>query len=86
MLSLFEIDLYSFTLIVTEYENTLLTFLIKNKPIWASFDTNTGELFGTPTAENIGTYVMIGISVNDGVYSNKLQVFNPNMLAREVEL
>ncbi|MFK3862030.1 Ig-like domain-containing protein, partial [Pseudoalteromonas rhizosphaerae] len=42
------------------------TFSIINKPSWASFDTSTGELAGTPQNEDVGSYAAITISVNDG--------------------
>jgi putative Ig domain-containing protein len=41
-----------------------LTFSVVNKPSWASFDTQTGRLSGTPTAS--GTTSTISISVTDG--------------------
>ena len=36
------------------------------KPAWASFDTATGRLWGTPEAEDVGNFTNIGISVSDG--------------------
>lgn len=41
-------------------------FSISNKPPWATFDTVTGELSGTPTNDHVGTYNNIVITVSDG--------------------
>ncbi|MGO2373739.1 MAG: tandem-95 repeat protein [Pseudoalteromonas prydzensis] len=51
------------------------TFSIINKPSWASFDTSTGELSGTPENEDVGSYATITISVNDGTDSASLTPF-----------
>ncbi|MGO2127430.1 MAG: Ig-like domain-containing protein, partial [Pseudoalteromonas prydzensis] len=51
------------------------TFSIINKPSWASFDTSTGELSGTPQNEDVGSYAAITISVNDGTDSASLTPF-----------
>jgi hypothetical protein len=37
-----------------------------NKPSWASFNTSTGALEGTPTYAHAGTTAPIIISVSDG--------------------
>lgn len=42
-----------------------LTFMISGKPMWATFDTTTGKLSGTPTGVNAKTYTGIVISVKD---------------------
>ncbi|HEX7048548.1 MAG TPA: tandem-95 repeat protein [Gammaproteobacteria bacterium] len=41
------------------------TFEITNKPAWASFDTNTGALTGTPNDGDDGAYTDITITVTD---------------------
>lgn len=43
-----------------------LSFQIENKPEWATFNTVTGELSGTPTLDHAGTYADIVISASDG--------------------
>lgn len=43
-----------------------LTFLIANKPAWASFNAATGLLTGTPTQTDVGTDLDIEISVTNG--------------------
>jgi hypothetical protein len=55
-------------------EGKKITFTIRNKPSWASFNTSSGALTGTPTAA--GTYSGIMIIVSDGVSSTSLAWFN----------
>ncbi|MCV2886374.1 FG-GAP-like repeat-containing protein [Aestuariibacter sp. AA17] len=66
---------YSFTPTVLDDEGTL-TFTITNQPAWASFNTSTGQLSGTPTSANIGSYSNIGISVSDGTQTVSLPAFS----------
>jgi uncharacterized membrane protein YgcG len=42
-----------------------LAFDIVNQPLWASFDTTTGALSGTPVAADVGVYSDIVITVTD---------------------
>ena len=51
-------------------------FGVTNKPSWASFSRTTGQLSGTPTAANVGTYSNIVISVSDGQQSASLPAFS----------
>jgi hypothetical protein len=44
----------------------ILWFAIHNKPAWATFDTKTGLLTGTPTSAQAGTYSNISIYGSDG--------------------
>ena len=60
----------------TDPENDLLTFEILNKPDWATFDTATGELSGTPTDANVGTYSHVRISVSDSTNLTKGNKFH----------
>lgn len=65
-LSILQDELYSFTpTVVDEDVNDVLTYSISNKPIWASFDTTTGELTGTPENADVGEYTGIIITVMD---------------------
>lgn len=52
-----------------------LRFIIANKPAWASFNSATGRLSGTPRLEDVGTYERIGISVTDGHGRAELPAF-----------
>jgi hypothetical protein len=57
---------YSFTPTASDPDGDPLTFAIVNLPLWASFDTATGRLTGTPAAQHVGTTTGIVISVDDG--------------------
>jgi hypothetical protein len=59
-------DVYSFTPQASDPDGDALTFSIQNKPLWASFDGSTGEVSGTPTLGDIGSYANIAVSVSDG--------------------
>ncbi len=65
---------YSFTPTVTGALGALLTFSIQHMPSWASFNTTTGALTGTPTAA--GTFGNIIISVSDGIITIPLPAFS----------
>ena len=57
---------YSFTPTASDPDGDAMTFSISNLPGWASFDTATGRLSGTPGAQHVGTTTGIVISVDDG--------------------
>lgn len=68
---------YTFTPQATDIDVTdTLRFTISNKPIWATFDTSTGELSGTPTNAHVGRTENIVISVNDGIAQDSLAPFS----------
>jgi hypothetical protein len=73
---------YTFTPIVKNPSGRALTFGIVNKPSWATLNTKTGQLSGTPTV--VATYYNISISVSDGVTTTKMvpswgiRVYPPN--------
>ncbi|MCG7550151.1 ExeM/NucH family extracellular endonuclease [Pseudoalteromonas sp. Of7M-16] len=69
-------DTYVFTPTVTNLDDDTLVFAIENKPSWASFDTTTGKLSGTPTAADMGIYDNIVITVSDGTVTNALNGFS----------
>jgi hypothetical protein len=64
---------YSFTPTASDPNNDPLTFSITNRPAWATFNTTTGRLSGTPTAT--GTFSNIVITVTDGANSASLPSF-----------
>ncbi len=72
---------YSFTPSANDADGNTLTFSITNRPGWASFDSSTGRLSGTPAASNVGTYSGIVISVSDGQISRSLAAFSINVVA-----
>ena len=49
-----------------------LTYAITNKPTWASFDTGTGALTGTPNNSHVGTTAGIIITVTDSIIANPI--------------
>ena len=69
-------SLYSFVPQAKDRENDSLTFSISNKPDWARFNQNTGQLTGTPDQTNIGTEWGIKIAVSDGVSKSTLEPFS----------
>jgi hypothetical protein len=52
-----------------------LRFKIRDCPDWASFDTRTGRLSGTPRSADVGTYRDVHIAVTDGGDNVKLPKF-----------
>jgi len=70
---------YSFTPTASDQDGNTLTFSITNKPSWATFNTATGALTGTPTAAGVATGVVI--TVSDGTASASLAAFNVTVAA-----
>ena len=66
---------YSFQPSASDINGDNLTFSISNRPAWASFDTTTGRLYGTPTSGDVGSYANIRITVSDGAASANLAAF-----------
>lgn len=66
---------YSFTPDASDADGNPLTYAITNRPVWASFNTSTGALSGTPDASNIGTFANVLISVSDGRVAASLPAF-----------
>jgi hypothetical protein len=60
----------------TDTDGKKVSYTIKNKPYWASFDSTYGHLYGVPSAANIGTYSNIIITASDGVSSASLPAFS----------
>jgi hypothetical protein len=68
-------EAYSFTPNASDADGDTLTFSITNKPSWASFNTGSGALTGTPTLVDVGSFSSIRISVSDGTDSTSLNAF-----------
>lgn len=66
---------YSFLPTASDPDGNALTFTITNRPSWATFNTSTGQLQGTPAAADVGTNADIVISVSDGMASASLNAF-----------
>ena len=68
-------SLYSFVPSAADADGDTLAFSIQNKPAWATFNTTTGRLSGTPSGSDVGTYSNISIAVSDGTASTSLNAF-----------
>ena len=71
---------YGFQPSASDPDGNPLTFRIDNMPSWASFNTSTGRLSGTPLAANVGSSANIVISVSDGTSSVSLPAFTLSVL------
>jgi len=67
---------YSFQPSSSDANGLRVTFGIWDKPSWATFDNNTGRLYGTPTSSNVGTTSNIVITAYDGYHSASLAAFS----------
>jgi len=76
--------LFSFRPDVTDTDNDTLIFSIENKPAWARFDPLTGELSGTPDAQDVQQYYDIIITVSDGKSRATLPAFTLKVLHAEI--
>jgi hypothetical protein len=68
---------YSFTPTVSDSRTGYArSFTIISKPSWATFDSKTGKLSGTPPAASVGLYPYVAIEVYDGIGSALLGPFS----------
>jgi hypothetical protein len=74
--SIVEGQAYSFTPTASDADGDTLSFTITNRPSWATFNTSTGRLSGTPGAGTVGTYSNIQIRVSDGTVEAALPAFS----------
>jgi Putative Ig domain len=72
---------YNFTPAAQDANGDPLTFSITGKPAWATFNTTTGNVSGTPTTAQVGTYSSIVIQVSDGKATTSLPAFSINVTA-----
>ena len=72
---------YKFSPTARDADGDSLTFSISKKPGWATFDTSTGVLRGTPKTSHVGTFNGIVISVSDGKASASLPAFSIKVVA-----
>ena len=75
---------YSFQPGASDSDGDALTFSVKNLPAWATFDTSSGLLSGTPSASDVGSYPSITITVADGNATAQLAPFNIQVTAPAV--
>lgn len=67
---------YIFVPTASDANNDKLSFSIANRPQWATFSTQNGQLSGTPTKAQVGTVSNIRISVSDGKATTALPAFS----------
>jgi hypothetical protein len=75
----------------SDADNDELTFSVSSLPTWASFNTQTGAVSGTPSLEDIGLHENIVITVSDGIESASLsplsiEVVEPEPVVGSVSL
>lgn len=73
---------YSFKPIANDPEGATLSWSVQGLPSWATFNTATGLLSGTPTVA--GSYGNIVISVSDGANKASLQAFTITVAAAQL--
>jgi hypothetical protein len=68
---------YRFTPVATDPDSNPLTYVIQNKPAWATFNASTGQLTGVPETRYGGTTARdIQIGVFDGYLKTWLPAFS----------
>ena len=67
---------YSFVPTTSNTGGGTLKFSIANSPAWASLNTATGALTGTPSSAQTGTYANILLSVSNGSASASVPAFS----------
>lgn len=71
---------WSFISNPTDADGDPLTLTLTGKPDWASFDSNSGELTGTPSNADVGSTANMTLTVEDG-NSNDTLSFSVTVLA-----
>jgi hypothetical protein len=72
---------YEFRPSASDPDGDAITFEIRNKPAWASFDAATGRLSGKPVDTDIGAYASVVIVVSDGKTTASLAPFTLTVAA-----
>jgi Putative Ig domain len=76
---------YSFRPTTADSADAKLTFTIVNKPSWATFDSTTGALSGTPGSSNVGVTSAIAITATDGAHTASLTAFSVTVRSASAE-
>ena len=66
---------YDFTPTASDLDGDDLTFVISAQPGWASFDSTSGRLWGTPSTTDARSYEGVTITVSDGSLSSSVGPF-----------
>jgi hypothetical protein len=69
-------EFYEFTPTAEDADGDPLRFSVYQKPDWASFDQQTGRLWGTPDDGDVGTFSGITIAAWDGLATASLDPFS----------
>ena len=72
---------YEFQPSASDADGDPLTFSAINLPPWATLDAQTGRFSGTPTADDVGAYESIVISVADATHTVKTGAFEITVLS-----
>ena len=75
---------YSFQPTANDADGDKLTFEIKSKPSWATFDATTGLLAGTPPEGSTGTFTGVQIIVSDGKTSTAMNPFSIDVVMPKI--
>ncbi|MEL7450784.1 MAG: putative Ig domain-containing protein, partial [Pseudomonadota bacterium] len=67
---------YRFTPLASDPDGEFFSLTIRNKPDWAAFNPQTGELSGTPGIADVGTFEEILIGIDDGEFFEFLPPFS----------
>jgi len=72
---------YSFTPTASDSDGGQMTYSIQNAPSWATFNTSTGQLSGSPKDTDVGATSGIVITVADGTATASLSAFALTVVA-----
>jgi hypothetical protein len=72
---------YDFQPTATDADGDPLTFVAANLPPWAMLDAKTGRISGTPSADDVGAYEAIVITVSDATHTAKTAEFEITVLS-----
>lgn len=72
---------YNFQPVADDADGDALSFSVASLPAWASFNSSTGGLTGTPAAADVGSYSAITITVSDGKTTSSLAPFGITVTA-----
>ena len=75
---------YAFQPTASDPAGKLLSFSVQNKPSWAGFSIASGQLYGTPSSVQTGTYANIVISASDGASASALPAFSITVMSPPV--
>lgn len=77
---------FNFTPTASDPDGDTLRFSVANLPAWATFNTATGRVSGTPGAADVGVYNGVTITVTDGTTTANLTPFTVEVIAANGDL